>query len=448
MVAKGSQGGDAQFVPGPQGNVLLMSMRRLADLVAFCVPYEFEDVFAQVTGADRVDAGYHEAMEFSRRVYKLARLATGSRRFARAIAPDFSTVQLERYYELFFPVLNHAHELYALATLPDWRRRSRLAACFVSELWVQRLPKYLLELLAEFDHVFVGVQHVVDEVSQIVGVPCRYLPLAADVLRFSPYPDLSPRTIDVCNIGRRSEVTHAALLELARERRLFYYYDTVAASGLDRKQRTFRVSDPEEHRLLLANLLRRSRYYIANRGRVNEPEFTMGRDEISARFYEGAAAGTVMLGEPPRTPVFEAQFDWPDALIRLPFDSPEIARLLAELDADPERLSRVQRSNVRNAALRHDWVHRVREVFEALGLPPTAEMLAREERLRDLAELAAEAGAGRESGSSERAGRTQPTSTPPRAATAPVERASRAHRYERSEARGQGKHPVRTTGSC
>ena len=26
----------------------------------------------------------------------------------------------------------------------------------------------------------------------------------------------------------------------------------------------------------------------------------MGRDEISSRFYEGAAAGTVMLGEPPR----------------------------------------------------------------------------------------------------------------------------------------------------
>ena len=120
----------------------------------------------------------------------------------------------------------------------------------------------------------------------------------------------------------------------------------------------------------------------------------MGRDEISSRFYEGAAAGTVMLGEPPRAPLFEAQFDWPDALIRLPFDSPEIARLLAELDADPERLSRVQCNNVRNSALRHDWVHRIREVFEVLGLPPTAGMLAREERLRALAGLAADAGVG------------------------------------------------------
>ena len=108
-----------------------------------------------------------------------------------------------------------------------------------------------------------------------------------------------------------------------------------------------------------------------------------------------------MLGEPPRTPLFEAQFDWPDALISLPFDSPEIARLLAELDGDPERLSRVRRSNVRNAALRHDWVYRVREIFMALGLPPTTGMLAREKRLEALAELTAETGAGRESGSSE-----------------------------------------------
>ena len=96
-------------------------------------------------------------------------------------------------------------------------------------------------------------------------------------------------------------------------------------------------------------------------------------------------------------------------------DSPQIARLLAELDADPERLSRVQRSNVRNAALRHDSVYRVREVFEALRLP-TAEVLAREERLRALAGLAATPGVSRYSGSSD---------PPRRAATAPTDCASR-----------------------
>jgi hypothetical protein len=365
--------------------VLLLSMRRLADLVAFCLQYELEDVVMDVTGADRVEAGDRPALERSRRAYKLARLATGSGRVARACAPRPATVSLERDYELFFPVFNHVHELFALATVPDWRRRCRVAACFVNELWPHLLPGYLLELLSQFDHVFLGVRHSVEDVARIVGRPCTYLPLATDVLRFAPSAEAPARAIDVCNIGRRSPVTHDALTCLARKGRIFYFYDTVAASGAGQKQRTFHVDDPAGHRLLLASLLKRSRYFIANRGRINEPEFTRGQDEISGRFYEGAAAGAVMLGEPPRTREFERQFDWPDAVIPLPFDSPDVGRRLAELDQDPKRLARIRRDNVANAALRHDWVHRIRTVFETVGLPPTEAMRARERRLQALA---------------------------------------------------------------
>src|SRR5262249_5971441 len=149
-----------------------------------------------------------------------------------------------------------------------------------------------------------------------------------------------------------------------------------------------------EHRLLLAGLLQRSRYFIANRGRVNEPEYTQGQDEISGRFYEGAAAGTVMLGEAPRTGAFEQQFSWPDAVIRLPFDSPDAGRRLEQLDAQPERLARIRRDSLRNAALRHDWLHRLHTVFETLGLPPTAGMLARGARLKKISERALGEGEG------------------------------------------------------
>jgi len=385
VTAEPRQENGARFVRGRGGDVLLLSMRRLADLVAFCLQYEFEDVIADVTGADRVEAGDRPALERSRRGYKLARFATGSKRLARRCAPRPATVRLERDYELFFPVFNHVHELYALASVPDWRRRCRVAACFVNELWAHLLPGYLLELLSEFDHVFLGVRHSVDEVARIVGRPCSYLPFAADVLRFAPLPGDAARAIDVCNIGRRSPATHDAFLRLAREGRIFYYFDTVAASGAGQKQRTFHVDSHAEHRLLLASLLKRSRYFIANRGRINEPEFTRGQDEISGRFYEGAAAGTIMLGEPPRTAEFERQFDWPGAVIPLPFDSPDVDRILAELDEDPARLARIRRENVANAALRHDWVHRIRTVFETLGLQPTEAMRTRERCLQALA---------------------------------------------------------------
>ncbi len=66
--------------------------------------------------------------------------------------------------------------------------------------------------------------------------------------------------------------------------------------------------------------------------------------------------------------------------------------MLAQLDGDPERLARIRGANVRNAALRHDWVYRIRTVFETVGIPPTAAMVERESRLQALASLASTAG--------------------------------------------------------
>jgi hypothetical protein len=377
---------DARLVAGG-GDVLMLSMRRLATLVGFCATYEFEDVICELTGADRVEADDRATLELSRRAYKLLRYGTGSRGFARTFSPNPSVVRLQRNYELFFPVFNSPHELYTLATIPDWRKRCRYAACFVSELWLHRLPRYLLEQLVNFDHIFLGVNHGVEEVARIIGRPCSYLPLAADVLRFSPAPQFPARHIDVLNIGRRSHVTHEALMRLAQERKIFYCYDTVAASGIDERQRTFRVDSASEHRQLLASMLQRTRYFIANRAFVNDPDSTRGQDEISARLYEGAAAGAVMIGEAPRLDSFAEQFDWPDAVIHAPFDSPDIMQILARLDADPDRLARITRNNIVNAALRHDWLYRLRTVFDTLRLQPTSAMLLRQQRLQALAQL-------------------------------------------------------------
>jgi hypothetical protein len=369
-----------------QAKVLLLSKRRIADLVAFCITYEFEDTFAAVTDAQRIDATDLSGLEFSRRAYKLARLASGSPSLARRLAPyPRSKVVLESDVELFFPVFSHTYELYSLATIPNWRQRCRKAACYITEVWSDMLPEYLLELLSAFDHVFLGCRHSVQDVARITGRPCTYLPLAVDVPRFTPASLDQPRPIDVCNIGRRSPVTHQALLEEAERQLIFYYYDTVAASGADLKHRTFRVDSPHEHRRMLATILKHSRYFIANRSYVNRPEFMQGREEISGRFYEGAAAGTVMIGEAPRAEEFERQFDWPDAVIHVPFDSPDIGRILADLNGDRERLRAVRRNNAREAALRHDWLHRIQVVFDVLGLAPTDGMRARAQRLDQIA---------------------------------------------------------------
>jgi len=372
-----------------QADVLLLSERRIANLVAYCLAYEFEDVIASLTNAQRIDVTDRPGLEFSRRAYKLARIASGSRHLARKLAPlPRSKVVLDRDFELFFPVFSHTQELYSLETIPNWRERSRKAACFIVEMWSDRLSDYLIELLSAFDHIFVGFQHSVADVARMTGRPVSYLPYAVDVVRFAPASLDKPRPIDVCNIGRRSAVTHRALLEDAEKQQSFYYYDTVAASGSNLQDRTFRVDNAQEHRRMLATVLKNSSYYIANRSYVNNPEFKASHDEVSARFYEGAAAGTILIGEAPRTDEFRRQFDWEDAMFHLPFDSPDVARIVADLNRDPERLQAARRRNVREAASRHDWLNRLQVVFAALGLEPTEQMNARARQLDQIASAA------------------------------------------------------------
>ncbi len=363
----------------------MLSMRRVSALVGSCALYEGEDLIAELLGADIALVTNTHGLHLGRRIYKLIRYATGSTELAESVRPELGAVPLDASYDIFLPFFNHPHELFALHGLRNWRERCRFAACYIGEAWDTDLPRYLIELLRRFDHIFVGVKGSLEAIGKICDRPCSYLPMGIDALRFCPHPDPPERSIDVTSVGRRSDVTHEALLELAATRKnFFYHHDTVRTGGTT--PISFWVTDPREHRLLLANILKRTRYFIANRAWADRPSFTGGKEEIPARFYEGAAAGAVMLGEPPETDDFEAQFGWPDAVVRTPFDAPGIEDRIAELDADPARTMRVRTDNVINALLRHDWSYRVQEILAVTKLATPSQLTAREQSLRELAQ--------------------------------------------------------------
>jgi len=369
--------------------VLLFSQREISKLVAYSIAYEFEDTLASVSDCQRIDAVYHSDLDISRRAYKLVRLATGSQETARRFAPrPRDSVKLEGNFDLFFSAFSHSYELYSLALLPDWRKHCRKAACFINEIGnelnTNSLPTYLIELLSDFDHIFLGTRRGLEDVTRITGRPCSYLPLAVDCLRFAPSGPNQARPIEVCNIGRRSPVAHEQLLERAKKENSFYYYDTVAASGVGKKDRTFVVENASEHRQLLANILKRSSYFVANRSHVNKAQFSAHHQEISSRFYEGAAAGTIMIGEAPVSDEFKRQFDWPDAVINVPFHGGDIVGAIEDLNGNPQRLRNIRAANVREAMLRHDWLYRIQDVYDILGLPTSEKMRARAERLKQV----------------------------------------------------------------
>jgi spore maturation protein CgeB len=314
-------------------------------------------------------------MWFERRSGIANRLASD---FNTSINPGIRKGTITKDYDLFFAVVQFPKDLLTIRYLKGWKSRCRVSVCWLNEIWIPDIAKtmYHLETLSNFDYVVLHWSGSVQPVQQIIRKPCFYAPYGIDAASFCPYPQPAQRVVDVYSIGRRSTVTHRALLKMALEKRIFYVYDTV--SGVH-------VSNAQEHRALLANMGKRSRYFIVNPGKADNPLETGGQVEFGNRFFEGAASGTIMIGERPTNAQFEKVFDWPDAVVHLPFDSDEIGRVIAELDRDTARQETIRRTNVTQSLLRHDWVYRWEQILSIAGLAP---LPALQERKKVLAELA------------------------------------------------------------
>jgi hypothetical protein len=206
---------------------------------------------------------------------------------------------------------------------------------------------------------------------------CVFLPPGVDAIRFCPLPNPPERVVDVYSIGRRSEITHRALLKMTVDEKVFYLHDTMSPD---------QVSDATEHRQLFANIAKRSRYFIVNPGLIDRKDIRGEQIEIGNRYFEGAAAGTIMLGERPDNAEVDKLFNWPDSMIQVPYNSPDIDKIISSLDRDPEKLNEMRYMNVRQTLLQHDWLYRWEAILRATGLEPMPELSDRKRILLNLAE--------------------------------------------------------------
>ncbi len=281
---------------------------------------------------------------------------------------------------MFFFVCKYPNDTACLNSIKGWREKCYRAVCLLDEVWAKDVERWKMKLgiLKDFDHIFMHFSSSVNAVADIVQRPCYFMASGVNATKFYPSPLSSERAIDICNLGRRSPITHKALIELANQEDFFYIYDTI---------RNLYFIDYKEHRNLYSNLVKRSSYFIVNKAKFDCFNETGGQEELGARFFEGAAGGTVMLGTPPNCEAYNKYFDWSDAVIHIPYDAADIADVLANLNAQPERLARIRTDNVVNSLLRHDWMYRWGTILDTVGLEHTPEMRAREVYLKNLAQM-------------------------------------------------------------
>ena len=355
--------------------VLIFSLRNIFGRALFrCPHFEFEDIICEIDSAELLAPKVDPS---SLRAWIAARLAW---RTPIALNPGIKRISPKQHYDILFTVCGYPQDLIMFNAVSNLRDSCKISVCLLDELWVNEIVKrrHFLPILAKFDVVMLYYSQTVKPLSERIGVKCAYLPPGVDAISFCPYPDPPQRFIDVYSIGRRSQITHEKLLDMARETGLFYLHDTIGGS---------QAINSREHRALFAKLAKRSRYFIVNPGKIDEPHVRGDQIEVGNRYFEGAASGAIMVGERPNNEAFEELFDWPGAVTPLPYDSRDIDAVIKDLDGDPERQNKIRRTGIVQSLLRHDWVYRWEKILEVAGLEPMQGAIERKKHLRKLADV-------------------------------------------------------------
>ncbi|MGC1361436.1 MAG: glycosyltransferase [Silvibacterium sp.] len=364
--------------------ILMPTFRNLTRRAFRCGLYEAQDILVEVDNVDLICLEHGWGSWVNQSWLRLPLYHDVSRKLM-FLNPGLQRVRPTQEYDLFVAICQDYRDLPYINAIDGWRDHCKTSVCWIDEMWAAEIPgyKYWLHALSQFDYVFIGCSGSVATLSNAIGRPCYWIPGAADMFRFSPYPGPPARVVDVYSIGRRWEGVHRALLRAAGAGEIFYVYDTFAGNNTE-------VYDHQQHRDLFANIAKRCRYFTVAPGKMDD-QITQGQVEVGYRYFEGVAAGTVLIGQPPNCEAFRELFDWPDVVMPILPDGSNVKAVLNDLDSDPVRVSSISRRNAVEALLRHDWIYRWKEMFRVVGIELPPGMTARERRLKGLADLVSNA---------------------------------------------------------
>lgn len=376
---QGREASSAFLSEARKARVLMPSLRRLNSHAAWCSNYEFEDVVSSIDDVELLEL--EEGRWFPHRQRLARSLAWRGRGAAFTnVNPGVKPVVVNRDYDVFFFVAMNVWDLLYLNSIKDWQSRCRVKICYVVEFYAALASQFdqFLRTLSRFDYVFLAFSGSVPAVAGAIGKACHHVPLAADVRRFTPYPNPPGRVIDVLSIGGRVSRVHDELVRRAANSDLFYMYDTIPSALV-------RPTSGAQHRDMLAACAKRSRFFVAYEAKVGNSE-NQGQSEVGARYFEGAAAGAVLLGRAPTASAFQQHFPWPDPVVEVGADGSNLDEVLDRLTTRPWELEHQSARNAVRALRTHDWGHRWRSILQIAGVIPRP---ALDQRLQSLETLAA-----------------------------------------------------------
>ncbi len=294
---------------------------------------------------------------------------------ARLLTPTFSDdrkrlelqlnepLQGTRAERVLMVIALNAQFLSVLQVFPRLKEEFRYVVCYIIDPWIHWSQWPLdHELTSSLDCVFVPDCRVSQQYRDVHGVPAHPLALGVDVLRFGK--NCQNRPLDLVAYGRQPAQYLNALKEAFNDPRSsgFLYHDTLSDCQL---------GNYVDNRRLIWKFLHKSRLALCF-DVLSTPESRLGvryRSIIPLRYYEAAAAGSVIIGRHPIVPEFATQFGWHDATIDLPESPASALELIHSLLQDEQRINDIHFRNHAMAWQLHDWRYRLEDAFNLLRIP-------------------------------------------------------------------------------
>jgi hypothetical protein len=203
-------------------------------------------------------------------------------------------------------------ENYRLDLYKDWDKGCKKKVLYLYDTLPSQYP-VMQRLLSNnnWDVLITSFNDAVDDLEKLTGRKWHCIEQAADTDIFKPVP-LNERLIHFSSYGRRHAALHEALIEFCAVNNLYYDYTTH-----DGRHPT---SDSAELYKQYAWHLTHSIFTFSWPVELTNPQRAGHLRPVTCRWFEAAAAGTVIAGQPPANAIF-GKYLSDDLVVKLDYTS-------------------------------------------------------------------------------------------------------------------------------
>jgi hypothetical protein len=259
--------------------------------------------------------------------------------------------------ELLLVVARAPGDLRMIYSIANARRRFRYIAGYVIDSY---FTEGFESSVKNYDHIFSTTQEGADFVRARFGVPSSILRQGFDCLNWANVDPM--RCIDLIGFGRQPPSFHREFQRSFHTSRSDFLYLHSPIGSLQ-------GAAVWDERPMILKLMQRSKMSLAFHLLV-EPQGLRPRAAyfVTSRWFESLATGCVVVGRRPPGQMTIEMFSWPDALIELPDAPSDGAEMIRTMASDTSFLWKTRIRNVIEMCRRHDWRHRIREMYNCFNL--------------------------------------------------------------------------------